>query len=175
MTLARSIRSIAPRSALLMAAMLATGALSLPAVAQADDAAFATTAFNGARALAVQEAELSVALTKVARDGRSAIPAARQATTATRDAAVLLALAINGQQTSSETGAAAKADLAAALKQEYRALGLVDRGLASATRGDKSAAKRLLAKATAGLKAAGSKAKKAGTEIRQILPPSAAG
>jgi hypothetical protein len=132
----------------------------------ADDQSMATVAVNGAKALAVQEAQYSLAASKAARD-RSMSAAVPPAGEQVRQAAVLLALALGNEMPSSETGRMAKDKLLDALRKEYRAVGVLDDLIVSGAEDTK--AKRRLATALKQVKAARREALTAGKLLRQIL------
>jgi hypothetical protein len=125
------------RPLLLLLAVLAT-ALVLPVAAHADDRSFATTAIDQAAELARYETATGKALTRVDDKGRSAIPAARRAVSATRRQIDKALRPVRAEATSTPDGARVKRRFVALLVMEKKTYGTVDRSLAAFQRGDVS-------------------------------------
>jgi hypothetical protein len=155
--------------AVAVVAAAAATALGAPAIASANDATFATSSLAGLKALAVQEAQLNLALTKVDTSDDATLQAARTGTAAVRQADVLLSLSISKATTSSAAGAKTKSEILKALKGEYEGYGLVDQGLRAYQAGETSKAKQLLKRGTVKLKAAQAQAVAAGKLLRKVI------
>jgi hypothetical protein len=155
-----------PRRRSLLVAVVAAGAALVPSVAQADDKSLATVSIAGAKALAVQEAQWSLAATKAAQDP-SKKDAVVTAGDTVRQASLLLQARIAAETPSTDLGRQAKAKLLDALRSEYHAVGEIDDLIAGDATG--AQAKQRLAAALKRAKAARREAAKAGVLLRRIL------
>lgn len=150
----------------LVASAIAVGACALPSVAQADDQSFATVAINGAKAVAVQESQFNLALSKAAQDPSMRAGVA-EAGDRLRESVVLLALAAGQETPSTDTGRQAKNKLLDALRKEYEAVGTIDDLIATNAKG--ASAKQRLKTAIDQLKKVRREALAAGKLLRQIV------
>jgi hypothetical protein len=153
------------RRSLLSAAVVA-GVCLLPAAAQADDHSLAAVSLDGAKALAVQEAQWNLSLTRAAQDP-SQKPAVQTTGDTLRQASLLLQARIAKETPSSDLGRKAKAKLLDAMRSEYHAVGTIDDLIASGDDGPQ--AKQRLAAVMKRAKAARRESVKAGVLLRRIL------
>ena len=153
----RCLAAVAAVSAVLCAA---------PATAMADAQSLATVAVNGAKAVAVQEAQYSVAATKAVQHPALAadVPAALEHKQQNKTQQTK---ALGNESPSSENGRKAKNKLLDALRKEYAAIGVLDDLITS--KASDRAAKQRLAKAQAQMKSARREAIAAGKLLRAIL------